>query len=484
MKKEIVTSLMTTAILGTFTVKTCFAQEKSASYLTDPITHHVLLKDGDYWYDEGKAVPKEYAEQLIANEQLSKPVQEPDPRPTMHVPSQRQPVCQPQQIPVPKKQNEQTIPTSKEPFAVPEMKPEKSEQPASTIEPIRTPQAVPPAVPKPIGKVAQEVIPMSAPHAVPGATPTVINQKQELLVPTKTPIAVPEKIPAPLVTFDSLVPNKVPYAVPGATPTAINQKQELLVPTKIPMALPEKIPAPLVTIDSLVPNKVPYAVPGATPPVINQKQEFLVPTKTPIAVPEKIPALLVTFDSLVPNKVPYAVPGATPTAINQKQELLVPTKIPMAIPSKIPTPLNQTEFSQPGIPVNVEPKAMTIVHPKGKEQIAALPSSKATTTKNLDNGIHRQQKSNTPSRVKSIRKKLVQQKPKEPSKKNFDNTEERENNRLNHKQQINSYTAADNSYLPETGENRLLSFLMQAVGIMVIGIAGLLFFRKKGRHEK
>ena len=381
---------MTTAILGTFTVKTCFAQEKSASYLTDPITHHVLLKDGDYWYDEGKAVPKEYAEQLIANEQLSKPVQEPDPRPTMQVPSQRQPVCQPQQIPVPKKQNEQTIPTSKEPFAVPEMKPEKSEQPASTIEPIKTPQAVPPAVPKPIGKVAQEVIPMSAPHAVPGATPTVINQKQELLVPTKTPIAVPEKIPAPLVTFDSLVP----------------------------------------------------------------------------------------------NKVPYAIPDATPTVINQKQEILVPTKIPMAVPSKIPTPLNQTEFPQPGIPVNAEPKAMTIVHPKGKEQIAALPSSKATTTKNLDNGIHRQQKSNTPSRVKSIRKILVQQKPKEPSKKNFDNTEERENTRLNHKQQINSYTAADNSYLPKTGENRLLSFLMQAVGIMVIGIAGLLFFRKKGRHEK
>ena len=390
MKKEIVTSLMTTAILGTFTVKTCFAQEKSASYLTDPITHHVLLKDGDYWYDEGKAVPKEYAEQLIANEQLSKPVQEPDPRPTMQVPSQRQPVCQPQQIPVPKKQNEQTIPTSKEPFAVPEMKPEKSEQPASTIEPIKTPQAVPPAVPKPIGKVAQEVIPMSAPHAVPGATPTVINQKQELLVPTKTPIAVPEKIPVPLVTIYSMVP----------------------------------------------------------------------------------------------NKVPYAVPGATPTAINQKQELLVPTKIPMVVPSKIPTPLNQTEFPQPGIPVNAEPKAMTIVHPKGKEQIAALPSSKATTTKNLDNGIHRQQKSNTPSRVKSIRKKLVQQKPKELSKKNFDNTEERENTRLKHKQQINSYTAADNSYLPKTGENRLLSFLMQAVGIMVIGIAGLLFFRKKGRHEK
>ena len=405
--------------------------------MTDPITHHVLLKDGDYWYDEGKAVPKEYAEQLIANEQLSKPVQEPDPRPTMQVPSQRQPVCQPQQIPAPKKQNEQTIPTSKEPFAVPEMKPEKSEQPASTIEPIKTPQAVPPAVPKPSGKVVQEVIPTSAPYAVPGATPTAINQKQELLVPTKIPMAVPEKIPAPLVTFDSLVPNKVPYAVPGATPTAINQKQELLVPTKIPMALPEKIPAPLVT-----------------------------------------------FDSLVPNKVPYAIPGATPTVINQKQEFLVPTKIPMAVPSKIPTPLNQTEFPQPGIPVNAEPKAMTIVHPKGKEQIAALPSSKATTTKNLDNGIHRQQKSNTPSRVKSIRKILVQQKPKEPSKKNFDNTEERENTRLNHKQQINSYTAADNSYLPKTGENRLLSFLMQAVGIMVIGIAGLLFFRKKGRHEK
>ncbi|MDT2987988.1 LPXTG cell wall anchor domain-containing protein [Enterococcus casseliflavus] len=390
MKKEIVTSLMTTAILGTFTVKTCFAQEKSASYLTDPITHHVLLKDGDYWYDEGKAVPKEYAEQLIANEQLSKPVQEPAPRPSMQVPSQRQPVCQPQQIPAPNKQNEQTIPTSKEPFAVPEMKPEESKQPASTIEPIKTPQAVPPAVPKPSGKVAQEVIPTSAPHAVPGATPTVINQKQESLVPMKIPMAVPEKIPAPLVTFDSLVP----------------------------------------------------------------------------------------------NKVPYAVPGATPTAINQKQELLVPTKIPMAIPSKIPTPLNQTEFSQPGIPVNVEPKVMTIVHPKGKEQIAALPSSKATTTKNLDNGIHRQQKSNTPSRVKSIRKKLVQQRPKELSKKNFDNTEERENTRLNHKQQIKSYTAADNSYLPKTGENSLLSFLMQAVGIMVIGIAGLLFFRKKGRHEK
>ena len=312
MKKEIVTSLMTTAILGTFTVKTCFAQEKSASFLTDPITHHVLLKDGDYWYDEGKVVPKEYAEQLIANEQLSKPTQEPAPHPTMQVPSQKQPVCQPQQIPALKKQNEQTIPTSKEPFAVPEMKPDEPEQPASTIEPIKTPQAVPPAVPKPSGKVAQEVIPTSAPHAVPGATPTVINKKQELLVPTKIPMAVPEKIPVPLVTFDSLVP----------------------------------------------------------------------------------------------NKVPYAVPGATPTAIDQKQELLVPTKIPMAIPSKIPTPLNQTEFSQPGIPVNVEPKAMTIVHPKGKEQIAALPSSKATKTKNLDNGIHRQQKSNTPSRVKSIRKNL------------------------------------------------------------------------------
>ena len=381
---------MTTAILGTFTVETCFAQEKSASYLTDPITHHVLLKDGDYWYDEGKAVPKEYAEQLIANEQLSKPVQEPDPRPAMQVPSQRQPVCQPQQIPAPKKQNEQTIPTSKEPFAVPERKPDEPEQPASTIEPIKTPQAVPPAVPKPSDKVAQEVIPTSAPHAVPGATPTVLNKKQELLVPTKIPMAVPEKTPVPLVTFDSLVP----------------------------------------------------------------------------------------------NKVPYAVPGATPTAINQKQELLVPTKIPMAIPSKIPTPLKQTEFSQPGIPVNAEPKVMTIVHPKEKEQIAALLSSKAMKTKNLDNGIHRQQKSNTPSRVKSIRKKLVQQKPKEPSKKNFDNTEERENTRLKHKQQINSYTAADNSYLPKTGENRLLSFLMQAVGIMVIGIAGLLFFRKKGRHEK
>ena len=428
---------MTTAILGTFTVKTCFAQEKSASYLTDPITHHVLLKDGDYWYDEGKAVPKEYAEQLIANEQLSKPTQEPAPHPTMQVPSQKQPVCQPQQIPALKKQNEQTIPTSKEPFAVPEMKPDEPEQPASTIEPIKTPQAVPPAVPKPSGKVAQEVIPTSAPHAVPGATPTVINKKQELLVPTKTPIAVPEKIPAPLVPIDSLVPNKVPYAVPSATPPVINQKQELLVPTKIPMAVPEKIPVPLVT-----------------------------------------------FDSLVPNKVPYAVPGATPTAINQKQELLVPTKIPMAVPSKIPTPSNQTEFPQPGIPVNAEPKAMTIVHPKGKEQIAALPSSKATKTKNLDNDIHRQQKSNAPSRVKSIRKKLVQQRPKELSKKNFDNTEERENTRLNHKQQIKSYTAADNSYLPKTGENSLLSFLMQAVGIMVIGIAGLLFFRKKGRYEK
>ncbi|MGL9807201.1 LPXTG cell wall anchor domain-containing protein [Enterococcus sp. DIV0970a] len=437
MKKEIVTSLMTTAILGTFTVKTCFAQEKSASFLTDPITHHVLLKDGDYWYDEGKVVPKEYAEQLIANEQLSKPTQEPAPHPTMQVPSQKQPVCQPQQIPALKKQNEQTIPTSKEPFAVPEMKPDEPEQPASTIEPIKTPQAVPPAVPKPSGKVAQEVIPTSAPHAVPGATPTLINKKQKLLVPTKTPIAVPEKIPAPLVPIDSLVPNKVPYAVPSATPPVINQKQELLVPTKIPMAVPEKIPAPLVPIDSLVPNKVPYAVPGATPTVINQKQEFL-----------------------------------------------VPMKIPMAVPSKIPTPLNQTEFPQPGIPVNAEPKAMTIVHPNGKEQIAALPSSKATTTKNLDNGIHRQQKSNTPSRVKSIRKKLVQQRPKELSKKNFDNTEERENTRLNHKQQIKSYTAADNSYLPKTGENSLLSFLMQAVGIMVIGIAGLLFFRKKGRHEK
>ena len=203
-----------------------------------------------------------------------------------------------------------------------------------------------------------------------------------------------------------------------------------------------------------------------------------------MAVPEKIPAPLVTFDSLVPNKVPYAVPGATPTAINQNQEFLVPTKIPMAGPSKIPTPLSQTEFPQPGIPVNAEPKALTIVHPNGKEQTAALPSSKAMKTKNLDNGIHRQQKSNTPSRVKSIRKKLVQQKPKDPSKKNFDNTEEREKTRLNHKQQINSYTAADNRYLPKTGENRLLSFLMQAVGIMVIGIAGLLFFRKKGRHEK
>ncbi|MFR0816115.1 MAG: hypothetical protein ACLSIL_17630 [Enterococcus casseliflavus] len=77
----------------------------------------------------------------------------------------------------------------------------------------------------------------------------------------------------------------MPYAVPGATPTAINQNQEFLVPTKIPMAVPEKIPAPLVTFDSLVPNKVPYAVPSATPTVINQKQEFLVLTKTPIAVP-------------------------------------------------------------------------------------------------------------------------------------------------------------------------------------------------------
>ncbi|MBE6170889.1 MAG: LPXTG cell wall anchor domain-containing protein [Enterococcus casseliflavus] len=218
--------------------------------------------------------------------------------------------------------------------------------------------------------------------------------------------------------------------------------------------------------------------------MINQKQEFLVPTKIPMAVPEKIPAPLVTFDSLVPNQIPYAEPGATPTAINQKQEFLVPTKIPMAGPSKIPTPLSQTEFPQPGIPVNAEPKALTIVHPNGKEQIAALPSSEAMKTKNLDNGIHRQQKSNTPSRVKSIRKNLVQQKPKEPSKKSFDNNEEREKTRLNHKQQINSYTVADNRYLPKTGENRLLSFLMQAVGIMVIGIAGLLFFRKKGRHEK
>ena len=229
---------------------------------------------------------------------------------------------------------------------------------------------------------------------------------------------------------------------------------------------------------------MPYAVPGATPTAINQKQEFLVPTKIPIAVPEKIPAPLVTIDSLVPNKVPYAVPGATPTVINQKQEFLVPMKIPMAVPSKIPTPSNQTRFPQPGIPVNAEPKVMTIVQPKEKEQIAALPSSKAMKTKNLDNGIHRQQKSNTPSRVKSNRKKLVQQKPKELSKKNFDNTEERENTRLKHKQQINSYTVANNSYLPKTGENRLLSFWMQAVGIMVIGIAGLLFFRKKGRHEK
>jgi len=484
MKKEIVTSLMTTAILGTFTVKTCFAQEKSASYLTDSITHHVLLKDGDYWYDEGKAVPKEYAEQLIANEQLSKPVQEPDPRPTMQVPSQRQLVCQPQQIPALKKQNEQTVPLSKEPFAVPEMKPDKPEQQGSTEEPRRTPQAVPPAVPKPSGKVEQEVVPTSAPYAVPDEPAVSSIKKKDDSVPTKAPIAVPEKIPAPLVTFDSLVPNKIPYAVPGATPTLINQKQEFLVPTKTPIAVPEKIPVPLVITDSLVPNKVPYAVPGATPTLINQKQEFLVPTKTPIAVPEKSPTPLVTFDSLVPNQIPYAVPGATPTAINQNQEFLVPTKTPMAVPRKIPTSLNQTEFPQPGIPVNAEPKALTIVHPNGKEQIAALPSSKAMKTKNLDNGIHRQQKSNTPSRVKSIRKKLVQQKPKEPSKKNFDNTEERENNRLNHKQQINSYTAADNSYLPKTGENRLLSFLMQAVGIMVIGIAGLLFFRKKGRHEK
>ncbi|MFR3687564.1 MAG: hypothetical protein ACLTXM_21305 [Enterococcus sp.] len=103
MKKEIVTSLMTTAILGTFTVKTCFAQEKSASYLTDPITHHVLLKDGDYWYDEGKAVPKEYAEQLIANEQLSKPVQEPD---LIQVPYDN--CLQPQQYHA-EKTNEQTI---------------------------------------------------------------------------------------------------------------------------------------------------------------------------------------------------------------------------------------------------------------------------------------------------------------------------------------------------------------------------------------
>ncbi|MFR0816113.1 MAG: hypothetical protein ACLSIL_17620 [Enterococcus casseliflavus] len=58
-------------------------------------------------------------------------------------------------------------------------------------------------------------------------------------------MAVPEKIPALLVTFDSLVPNQIPYAEPGATPTAINQKQEFLVPTKIPMAGPSKIPTPL-----------------------------------------------------------------------------------------------------------------------------------------------------------------------------------------------------------------------------------------------
>ncbi|MGL9788415.1 LPXTG cell wall anchor domain-containing protein [Enterococcus casseliflavus] len=484
MKKEIVTSLVTTAILGTFTVETCFAQEKDPSYLTDPTTHHVLLKDGDYWYDEGKAVPKEYAEQLIANEQLSKPAQAPDPHPTLQVPSQRQPACEPQQIPALKKQNEQTVPLSKEPFPVPEIKPDNPEQQGSTEEPRRTPQAVPPAVPKPSGKVEQEVVPTSAPYAVPDEPAVSSIKKKDDSVPTKAPIAVPEKIPVPLVTFDSLVSNKVPYAVPGATPTAINQNQEFLVPTKIPMAVPEKIPAPLVTFDSLVPNKVPYAVPGATPTAINQKQEFLVPTKAPMTVPEKSPTPLVTFDSLMPNKIPYAVPGATPTAINQNQEFLVPTKIPMAVPSKIPTPLSQTEFPQPGIPVNAEPKALTIVHPNGKEQIAALPSSEAMKTKNLDNGIHRQQKSNTPSRVKSIRKKLVQQKPKEPSKKNFDNNEEREKTRLNHKQQINSYTAADNRYLPKTGEDRLLSFLMQAVGIMVIGIAGLLFFRKKGRHEK
>lgn len=390
MKKEIVTSLMTTAILGTFTVDTCFAQEKDPSYLTDPTTHHVLLKDGDYWYDEGKVVPKEYAEQLIANEQLSKPAQAPDPHPTLQVPSQRQPACEPQQIPALKKQNEQTVPLSKEPFAVPEMKPDKPEQQGSTEEPRRTPQAVPPAVPKPSGKVEQEVVPTSAPYAVPDEPAVSSIKKKDDSVPTKAPIAVPEKSPTPLVTFDSLVP----------------------------------------------------------------------------------------------NRIPYAVPGSTPTLINQKQEFLVPTKIPMAGPSKIPTPLSQTEFPQPGIPVNAEPKALTIVHPNGKEQIAALPSSEAMKTKNWDNGIHRQQKSNTPSRVKSIRKKLVQQKPKEPSKKSFDNNEEREKTRLNHKQQINSYTAADNRYLPKTGENRLLSFLMQAVGIMVIGIAGLLFFRKKGRHEK
>ena len=437
MKKEIVTSLMTTAILGTFTVETCFAQEKDPSYLTDPTTHHVLLKDGDYWYDEGKAVSKEYAEQLIANEQLSKPAQAPDPHPTLQVPSQRQPACEPQQIPALKKQNEQTVPLSKEPFAVPEMKPDKPEQQGSTEEPRRTPQAVPPAVPKPSGKVEQEVVPTSAPYAVPDEPAVSSIKKKDDSFPTKAPIAVPEKSPTPLVTFDSLMPNKIPYAVPSATPTVINQKQEFLVPTKAPMTVPEKSPTPLVT-----------------------------------------------FDSLVPNKVPYAVPSAKPTLIDQKQEFLVPTKIPMAVPSKIPTPLSQTEFPQPGIPANAEPKALTIVHPNGKEQIAALPSSKAMKTKNLDNGIHRQQKSNTPSRVKSIRKKLVQQKPKDPSKKNFDNNEEREKTRLNHKQQINSYTAADNRYLPKTGENRLLSFLMQAVGIMVIGIAGLLFFRKKGRHEK
>ncbi len=390
MKKEIVTSLMTTAILGTFTVETCFAQEKDPSYLTDPTTHHVLLKDGDYWYDEGKVVPKEYAEQLIANEQLSKPAQAPDPHPTLQVPSQRQPACEPQQISALKKQNEQTVPLSKEPFAVPEMKPDKPEQQGSTEEPRRTPQAVPPAVPKPSGKVEQEVVPTSAPYAVPDEPAVSSIKKKDDSVPTKAPIAVPEKSPTPLVTFDSLVP----------------------------------------------------------------------------------------------NRIPYAVPGSTPTLINQKQEFLVPTKIPMAGPSKIPTPLSQTEFPQPGIPVNAEPKALTIGHPNGKEQIAALPSSEAMKTKNLDNGIHRQQKSNTPSSVKSLRNKLVQQKPKEPSKKSFDNNEEREKTRLNHKQQINSYTAADNRYLPKTGENRLLSFLMQAVGIMVIGIAGLLFFRKKGRHEK
>lgn len=58
MKKEIVTSLMTTAILGTFTVETCLAQEKSASYLTDPITHHVLIKKVIIGMTKAKPFPR------------------------------------------------------------------------------------------------------------------------------------------------------------------------------------------------------------------------------------------------------------------------------------------------------------------------------------------------------------------------------------------------------------------------------------------